>query len=81
LAKDKQQTADWIEEFTVGRDREFDLLLAQHAVSCPMRIYPPFYYLFLISPQHQELQQYERLETYILFVKPAGFLPLLNGYK
>ncbi len=30
--KDKQQTATWIEEFTVGRDREFDLLLAEHDV-------------------------------------------------
>lgn len=30
--KDKQQTADWIEEFTVGRDREFDLQLAEYDV-------------------------------------------------
>lgn len=30
--KDTQQTADWIETFTVGRDREFDLLLAEHDV-------------------------------------------------
>ena len=30
--KDTQQTADWIEAFTVGRDREFDLLLAEHDV-------------------------------------------------
>ncbi len=30
--KDTQQTADWIETFTVGRDREFDFLLAEHDV-------------------------------------------------
>lgn len=30
--KDAQLTADWIETFTVGRDREFDLLLAEHDV-------------------------------------------------
>lgn len=30
--KDTQQTADWIETFTVGRDREFDLVLAEHDV-------------------------------------------------
>lgn len=31
--KDAQLTADWIETFTVGRDREFDLLLAEHDVA------------------------------------------------
>ncbi len=31
--KDTRQTADWIETFTVGRDREFDLLLAEHDVT------------------------------------------------
>ncbi|MFM2146374.1 MAG: argininosuccinate lyase, partial [Bacteroidota bacterium] len=31
--KENTQTAELIEQFTVGRDKEFDLLLARHDVS------------------------------------------------